>query len=371
MFTFELNPEVLFQERASQMHLWGIPASTIKEVRNSVHDMWSDGPGGWVYEWSLKARSAEKAGSWLLAAMLFGAAKFPTLCTGSRKHALHDQVRCYLRASTGFLFHFERHELTIPVQDTTTHVTAHVYSRKKSMDSRLPIVCLSGGVDTCKIELHRLALSIALIGNFRVVTIDMPGTGESEIALRPDGHLIYQGVLQQLNTQNTPTAVIGISFGGYFSAKLGLLGSVDAAVDIGGPVGLEKSSRLLSLPNGMPGIIGNALGLSSLPSEAEANAIQEDFSIAKQGLLHSQSRTPMLIINGDADPYIPLVDTTGFRQFSNAIIWLVPGGYHCAAQQFQRVVAAMLGWLRCRLHGETIINKVLFRSSRLLLPKLL
>jgi hypothetical protein len=63
----------------------------------------------------------------------------------------------------------------------------------------------------------------ARIGRFRVAAIDMPGTGESGMALTADADAIYQELLATL----APTgrkAVLGVSFGGHWAAKLALLG---------------------------------------------------------------------------------------------------------------------------------------------------
>jgi esterase FrsA len=373
MFTYPLEPEDLFKERAGQMRGWGVPAATIAAVRAVVKDMWSETPGGWVHEWTLKAREAERAGRWLEAAVIYGAAKFPSTCTPARKAALGDQVRVYLEASKDFPCRFERHEIAVPFNGGTTKVPTHVFSpRAAQHDVDLPLVCLSGGVDTCKIELHRLSLALAIHGGFRVLAIDMPGTGESEIPLSADGERIYAGVIQHLNVANVPKAVLGISFGGYFAAKLGLTGAVDAAVDIGGPVGFHRHDHgsLHSLPNGMLGILANASGFDVFPSQEQSAALVESFSIQKPGLVDSRHRAPMLIINGDADPYIPPDDTTGFRRFPEATVWMVKGGYHCAAEHLPRIVPAMLAWLRCRLHGATAPNRLRFWGNKLLLPRM-
>ena len=61
MFVFPLDPAMLFAERAVQMKGWGIPVRTVNAVRQAVTDTWTEGPGGWVYEWVQQARTAEKA----------------------------------------------------------------------------------------------------------------------------------------------------------------------------------------------------------------------------------------------------------------------------------------------------------------------
>lgn len=66
------------------MRAWGIPARTLREIRAAVTDMWSSGPGGWTYEWTRHAQVAERQERWLLAAALYGGARFPVACTPER-----------------------------------------------------------------------------------------------------------------------------------------------------------------------------------------------------------------------------------------------------------------------------------------------
>ena len=73
----------------------------------------------------------------------------------------------------------------------------------------------------------------------------------------------------------------------------------------------------------------------------------------------------MLLINGDADPYIPLaippVSAAGD-------VRLIRNGKHCAANHFTRQVPAMAAWLRCRLYGNSLTHQALLASGKALLP---
>src|SRR5580693_6912646 len=88
MFTFDLTPKELFEERSRQFVAWGIPKRTVHGVEARVTDMWADGPGGWTYEWAQEATKARAARDWMLAASLFGAARFPCLAAPNRIAAL-------------------------------------------------------------------------------------------------------------------------------------------------------------------------------------------------------------------------------------------------------------------------------------------
>jgi len=215
---------------------------------------------------------------------------------------------------------------------------------------------LSGGVDTWKVELHRLAVLIARLTGWTVAALDMPGTGESRVPLAPDADLILRAAIDELkgDLRLARCAFFGISFGGHWAAKLALLEAVDAAVDLGGPVGAsEDSIRAADLPGGMAGIVGNALGLSAPPSDEEVMGFFADFSLRKQGLLERPRGSPLLVVNGSRDPYLPEEDTTAFRGRPEATVWLIEHTTHCASERIRRVLAAAITWLGAALAPDS------------------
>lgn len=370
MFAFPLDPQDLFTERAAQMNKWGIPRATILRMQDAITDAWSDGPGGWTHEWSKEARSAELEDRWLLAAALYGAARFPVACTESRREALRKQVECYVRASPSFPCAFERLEFSIRTTDGVQHVPAHFFSPLHvSAADKLPVVLLSGGVDTYKMELHRLATLLVKLGGVRVVAIDMPGTGETGGVMSPRSHEVYEGILDNLAPLGSvKRGILGISFGGHWAAKLALRNTVDCAIDIGGPVGYVRIDKeyLAALPNGMTGIVANAMGFSAMPTPEESNAMLQAFSL--RPLLEGAVSSPLLALNGAGDPYIPQAETRVFSTVVNARAWIVEKGDHCAANMFPRLMPHLIAWLRLRLHGASIGNRALAWTTRLALP---
>ena len=311
--------------------------------------------------------------SWLEAANLHGAAKFPVVCTESRRAALQSQLDCYLRASSSFDTGFARHLLELPYRGGKTSAAVHRFWPKGEAEpGSLPLLCLSGGVDMFKMETHRIATIFARMGGLEVVVLDMPGTGESQIALAADADEIYRGVLEHFAPPPRKRAIFGISFGGHWAAKLGLAGAVDAAINCGGPIGEASPSgdALLRLPNGMTGIVGNALRLEQLPSAAETNAFIANFSLRAQGLLPPKHPAAMLVVNGSNDQYIPRPNTTVFRQVPGATVWVVRDATHCAAERFPRLMPGMLAWLRLQLLGESALHRLEMGVAELVLPPL-
>lgn len=365
MFTFPVQPAELFAERARQFRAWGVPAHVVARARERIDDLWSRGRTGWVPVWSGEARNAEASGEWARAAATWGAARFPCLATEDRQEAYLRQLECFRHAAATLPVSFRRYRVDVPYRGSRTPVFAHVYRRSRAVSDQMLLLC--GGVDTWKVELHRMALALALGSGLTVAAVDMPGTGESQVPLARDSDVVLAGALRRLaqRTRCAETAVLGLSFGGHWAAKLALNGQVDAAIEIGGPVGASGSAvDVLGLPGGMAGIIGNALGMDALPDRAEAARFSLEFSLRRQGLLSSPSPAPLLAINGSNDPYVPLRDTTEFADRPRAQVWLVPGAGHCAAERLPKVLGPAVAWLMAELSPRSVRRQLAARALR-------
>ncbi|MDC0769519.1 alpha/beta hydrolase [Streptomyces sp. HD] len=360
MFTFDIDPADLFEERARQFVAWGIPKDAVGHARSAIDDMWGSGRGGWVAVWGRLARQAERDGRWLLAAQLWGAARFPAMATEERVAAYERQRECYARAAGRFPVRFERRVLDVPAPEGDRPVPVHLMARRRGR--RRGVLVLSGGVDTWKVELHRLAVATALATGLLVAVVDMPGTGESTLPLAPDGDRVLAGLVGVVRERfpGEPVAYFGVSFGGHWAVKLAAQGTVDAAVDLGGPTGAGgEEIDVLALPYGMAGIVGNALGLTELPDAETATSLLSGFSLRGQGVLDLPGRTPLLAINGAHDQFIPRTDTTGLATRPNTTVWLIRDATHCAAERIRPVLVGTWGWLLARTGAHPRTEAVL------------
>ncbi|WP_113704744.1 alpha/beta hydrolase [Nonomuraea lactucae] len=347
MFTFPVDPQAIFDERTAQFLAWGIPKATIAQARTEIRDMWGTAGDGWTPTWARHAEQARSEGRLLRAALCWGAARFPSLATPERRLANQRQLDCYLAAAARFTTRFTREVLRVD----GVPVPAHLFQRRRGRPRG--VMVLSGGVDTWKMELHRLAVSTALTTGLLVAAIDMPGTGESVQPLGPDSDRVLSGVVDLLRKRHgLPVAFLGLSFGGHWAAKLAMLGQVDAAVCLGGPTGAaDERVDVLNLPYGMAGIIGNALGLDSLPGPGLVTELLDKFSLRGQGLLEAEGRAPLLAVNGANDQYIPLGDTTRLAGHPGTTVWIVRDATHCAPEHFKPMIVAIWGWLLGHLGG--------------------
>ncbi|WP_051833787.1 alpha/beta fold hydrolase [Streptomyces sp. NRRL S-646] len=368
MFTFDVDPAALFEERARQFTAWGIPGSAVARARGRITDMWGTGQGSWVPVWSGLAREAERDGRWLRAAQLWGAARFPALATDDRLAAYERQRECFARAVGRFPVRTVREVLAVPSAQGARALAlpVHLVTRiaRVTRGRRVRgVLVLSGGVDTWKVELHRMAVATALATGLTVVVIDMPGTGESPLPLAPDGDALLAGLVEVLRERfpGVPVACFGVSFGGHWAVKLAARGVVDAAVGLGGPTGAAgQDIDVPSLPHGMAGIIGNALHLDGPPDAATAEALLSGFSLRRQGLLDATGGAPLLAVNGEHDQYIPRGDTTALASRPDTTVWIVRNATHCAAERIRPVLVGTWGWLLARMGGgvrtETLLR---------------
>ena len=227
--------------------------------------MWADAPGGWVHEWSKLAATYADAGSHERAALAYGWARFPTLADESKRVALAKQLAQYQLAAPGFGVRFQRHVLPLPYRGGTTDVAVHQFAPFDLPEDR-PVVIASGGVDSWKMDVHRLMVLLATHLRARVLAFDIAGTGESTVPMTGAGgaEMVIGLIEHARSLGDGVVAHVGISMGGYYSARTGLGGEVDAAVVLGGPVEAAFTGAR-EYAFGMGGIVGNAMGFDALP----------------------------------------------------------------------------------------------------------
>jgi esterase FrsA len=367
VFTFPVDTSELLAERTRQMvDGWGVPAPVVADVRGRVREMWSEDQTGWTPVWAEHAERAEREDKWLLAALCWGGARFPCLATSAKQDAYERQGVAYQRAIASFPTDFERVELEAAMNGATTSVPVHVFRRRWRPGQSLLVLC--SGVDTWKVELHQSAVRIAQATGLTVAALDMPGTGESRVALTPGADAILADAGRQLAERYGArrTGFFGFSFGGHWAAKLALTRRVDAAIDLGGPVGAgEHPIDAAALPYGMPGILGHAFGFDEDLGGERLTAYLDSFSLARQGLLDGRAAAPLLVVNGDHDQFLPLADTTVFASCPTATVWVVRDATHVAAERLSRVIPAALGWLATRLHDDSVRYRILEGALRL------
>jgi esterase FrsA len=344
-FQWPVDAEDLFSERYPQMVNTGLPALDVDAVRAAITQMWPDAPGGWVHEWSTLAARYARASSHQLAALAYGWAKFPTLADDSKRQALRNQLEQYLLAAPDFGVHFQRRVIEVPHRGASTTVPVHIFAAP-DLPADAPVLLASGGVDSWKMDMHNMFVLAAAKAGVRVVAFDIAGTGESTVPMTPDGgaEIVRGLVAEARNLGNGIVAHLGISMGGYYSARSGLAGEVDAAIVLGGPVEAAFARDISTAQFGMDGIIGNALGFDQRPGAGELAATFGAFSL--RSLLDQDNNAAMLVINGTDDVHVPQHDTVVFEGRRDTEVQLILDTGHCATSKLPEAIGLMFGWLQ-------------------------
>jgi esterase FrsA len=351
MYTFDIAAADMFDDRTHQFEKFGIPLDGIKQVGAAVTDMWLDGPGGWVYEWSKLAEEYAERGDHYLASLTYGCAKFPCLTDQARVRAMQHQLEQFQLAAKDFPAAFERRTVTVPYRDGSLEVPVHLYSADGDYAGR-PVLIASGGVDTWKMDIHPWWVGFTMGVGVTTLAFDHPGTGETAIPL--DGHAdeVVRGLADYARKLGDGrVAHFGVSFGGNFSAMSGLAGIVDAAIDLGGPV-LDsfEPEHVAKLPYGMHDIVGNAMHWDHSPTLDELSAGLRQ--LRRGNLLAQQSNSAMLVINGADDYFIPQSDTLVFQGRPNTEVHLIEDTGHCAMSKAPETVPKIVAWLRSKLAAQ-------------------
>jgi len=347
-YTYPVKAQAMFDDRTHQFVGFGLPATDVEQVRAATTDFWADAPGGWPYEFSRLAANYTADHRYLLASLAYGCAKFPCLADEARRTAHTHQLEQYQLAAPSFPVHFERRVLNLTVGANIVELPVHMFSTGGHLQAA-PVLIFSGGVDTWKMDVHHWCITLAQRTGATVLAFDMPGTGENPVALGSDADaLVCRLVTAARGIGNGLVAHLGISFGGNFSAMTGLTGVVDAAVVLGGPIdGAFRPDNLRRLPYGMADIVGNAMGFDR-PATADELTVA-GAALNRADLLRTDTNSPMLVINGADDYFVPQQDTLAFQGRAGVRVELIDGTGHCAMSKALEVLPVMIGWLRNQL----------------------
>lgn len=210
------------------------------------------------------------------------------------------------------------------------------YIRKRADETRQPVVIRWSGIDTWKEERQDINDAFHQAG-FAVITIDMPGTGESPVLATPDGEQQFIPVLdwiaQQPELDASRVALVGMSWGGYWATRLAYQYAhrLAAVVNWAGPVHysfqrdwLLKSQQADSYLMDIQIARARCVGKESY--EDYIRAVSQ-LSVYDMGLLDNP-HPPMLLVNGKDDRQQSLDDFMLLLQSGKPkAVRLFPGGH--------------------------------------------
>jgi esterase FrsA len=101
----------------------------------------------------------------------------------------------------------------------------------------------------------------------------------------------------------------------------------------------------------MPGIIGNDMWFDHEPPFADFLAAVQQFS--RRSLLDRADNSPMLVINGANDYFVPQADTLVFQPRRNTEVHLIPDIGHCGVlggpSKMPEVIDMVVAWLPAQI----------------------
>ena len=325
------------------------------KIHNLDGEQWAE---AWLMlgdRWEARARDAESKNdapaakeAYLKAYGYYGIARHPFPSTPGKQRGYQKTREMFLAASKYFDIPVER--VAIPFQDR--HIIGHLRWPK---NLPAPLIMHWGGIDNWKEERHSFAETFVKEG-WGCFVMDSPGTGECPVLAGPDAHAVHVTALDYLlkrpEVDAKRIAVVGASFGGYWSTKLAHVAAdrLCAAVNWGGgvhyffqPQWQERSRHADSYLFDLIEARANLFGKKSFE---ELCHVMPALSLLDQGWLDKLC-APMLLVNGKEDKQVPLEDFYLLLEHGNPkSVRLFSGGHMGAIPNILNTVVA---WLCGRL----------------------
>jgi esterase FrsA len=298
--------------------------------------------------WESKAKSAEaekNAGrakeAYLKAYGYYGIGRHPFPNSPGKEHAYLKTKEMYLAASRYFDIPLEC--VTIPFE--AKQIVGHLRLPKKVP---APLILHWGGTDNWKEE--RLTFAEAFVREgWGCLVMDSPGTGDCPVLAGPDADRVYSAAIDYLarrpEIDPKRIAVVGASFGGYWSTKLAYVERerLRAAVNWGGGVHYffqpEWQEKSRNAPSYLFDLIEARANLFGKKTFEELNQVMPALSLKTQGWLDKPC-APLLLVNGKEDKQVPIEDFYLLLETGEPkTVRLFPGGHMGAiADIFKTVI---------------------------------
>jgi esterase FrsA len=325
------------------------------QLKSLDSEPWAEAWSRLGIRWEERAREAEKAGDraaaqagFLKAYGYYGIARHPFPSSPAKKEAYRKTCEMYYAASR----YFDPPLEAVAIAFEDNKITGYLRLPKKTP---APLIMHWGGIDNWKEERHSFAESFLREG-WACFVMDSPGTGESPVLASPQAHRVYSTALEYLSGRteidNERIALVGASFGGYWSTKMAYVERerLRAAVNWGGgihyffqPEWQEKSRHA---PSYLFDLIEARANLFGKRNFDELVQVMPALSLKTQGWL-DQACTPLLLVNGKEDKQVPIEDfhlllETGQPKAAR----FFPGGHMGSSPE---ILSTIVRWLHTRL----------------------
>ncbi|OOF18328.1 MULTISPECIES: esterase FrsA [Salinivibrio] len=289
--------------------------------------------GNWNYEWTavgmqhqkraqaLADKGEHQAASqqWLQACTYFGIAAYPHLKGDTL--ALQSETLAY----KAFEHAMDKLPFTVKTVETTLDgksLKGYLYLPRT--DATLPVVILSGSLDSLQTDLWRVFVDYFAPADIAVLTLDMPSVGHSSHwHLNEDTSRLHRAMLDKLAevpwVDHHRVGTMGIRFGANPAVRLAFLEPhrVKASAALGGIVHslLTNAQMMKKMPPMYLDTLGSRLG-RHIPIDTLRTRLQA-WSLKNQGLLTGRrTEVPILALSLKDDPVCPESDNKLIATYS-------------------------------------------------------
>ena len=305
--------------------------------------------------WEKKARSEETAGdaakakqAYLKAYGYYGIARHPFPNSAGKQQAYLKTREMYLAASRYFDIPLEC--VSIPFEGK--RIVGHLRFPKKVP---APLIMHWGGIDNWKEE--RLTFAEAFVKEgWGCFVIDSSGTGEYPMLASLDAHRVHSAALDYLSRRAEVDpkriAVVGASFGGYWSTKMAFVERerLRAVVNWGGGIHYffqpEWQEKSRNAPSYLFDLIEARANLFGKKTFEELIQAMPPLSLKTQGWLDKPS-APLLLVNGKDDKQVPIEDFYLLLESGDPKAMRLFSGVHMGANP--DIFKTVLTWLHSKL----------------------
>jgi esterase FrsA len=344
----EIKEESIARAERGGYPLIGLDPSDVREAFQSIktldRDEWA---AAWIAlgdRYYAKAQAAtasdpaEARANYLRAWRLYSFGRWPVPSSPGKQRAYAKALEAFLAAAKGIDPPLE--VVRIPFEGSA--IVA--YMRLPKLNGAVPIVLAISGLDSRKENLVD-SFGAILPHGIGVIAVDGPGTGEAPIKVSDKAERMFSRVIDYLQTRSEidkgRIIVHGVSFGGYWSAKLAITERARIrAASAQSPAVHEAfqadfiEKKLLGnreyLFDYAPALISIFAGAKRVDDLKVAFPL---LSLSAQGLLGNPS-APMLIIGGARDTQVPISDAYLLLGGGDAPkeAWINPQGGHLGRQ---------------------------------------
>ena len=344
----EIREESIARAERGGYPLIGLDPADVREAFQSIKTLDRD---EWAAAWialgdryyakaqtAMASQPAEARADYLRAWRLYSFGRWPVPSSPGKQRAYAKALEAFLAAAKGLDPPLE--VVRIPFEGF--EIVA--YMRLPKANGPVPIVLAISGLDSRKENLVDSFAAILPHG-IGVIAVDGPGTGEAPIKVSETAERMFSRVIDYLQTRSEidkgRTIVHGVSFGGYWSAKLAITERARIrAASAQSPAVHEAfqadfvEKKLLGnreyLFDYAPALISIFDGAKNVE---DLKVAFPRLSLSAQGLL-GKSAAPMLIIGGARDTQVPIADTYLLLASGDAPkeAWINPQGGHLGRQ---------------------------------------